>query len=90
MTITSRILLIWRSVALNTGYRFRTKNTTDRPNPTPTKTQLRMEMGDHEIRATGIHIRFEYPYRAQHSKRFADSLPKYRRARNRATGMTKV
>jgi hypothetical protein len=52
-------LLVFLSVALKTGYKFRNKKATLRPNPTPTKSQLRSVNGDHEIRATGIQMRFE-------------------------------
>lgn len=54
----SNILLVWRSVALSTGYRLRTRNMTEKPKPTMTKTQLRMDSGDQLIAATGIQIRF--------------------------------
>ena len=47
-------------------------------------------IGDHEIRATGIHIRFAYPYRAIHSSRLADSLPNHFNVPQRAIGMTPV
>jgi len=86
----NKTLLVCLSVALRTGYRFLNKNATLNPKPTPTKTQLRMEIWDHEISATGIQIKFEYPYKAQHSRRLADSLPKYLRARKRMMGMTRV
>jgi hypothetical protein len=58
-TNISKILLVFLSVALKTGYKFRNKKATLRPNPTPTKSQLRSVNGDHEIRATGIQMRFE-------------------------------
>ena len=83
-------MLVCLSVALKTGYRFLNKNVTLRPNPIPTNTQFRMLMGDQAIRATGIQMRFEYPYRAQHSRRLADSLPKYLRARKRTIGIKSV
>ena len=89
-TIINNILLICLSVALRTGYRFLSRNATLIPNPAATNTRFRIVIGDHDIRATGIHIRFEYPYKAQHSSRFADSLPKYLSARNNTTGMTSV
>jgi hypothetical protein len=58
-TKTSKTLLVCLSVALKTGYRFRNKKATLRPNPTPTNTQFKIVMGDHEISATGIQMRFE-------------------------------
>ncbi len=58
-TKTSNALLVCLSVALNTGYRFLSKKATLRPNPTPTKTQFSTVIGDHDIRATGIQIKFE-------------------------------
>lgn len=83
-------MLVCLSVALRTGYMFLSRKATLSPKPTPTKTQLSIVYGDQEIRATGIQMRFEYPYKAQHSRRFADSLPKYFSARKSAMGMTRV
>ena len=58
-TRISNALLVCLSVALSTGYRFRSRNATLSPKPTPTKTKLRMAIGDQEIKATGIQMRFE-------------------------------
>jgi hypothetical protein len=60
--ITTKIrrnLLVCLSVALRTGYRLRSRKVTLRAKPTPTKIQFRSVSGDHEIRATGIQMRFE-------------------------------
>jgi len=51
-------LLVWRSVADSTGYKFHSRKATDRPKPTATKTQLRMSTFDQLMSATGIQIRF--------------------------------
>lgn len=89
-TRINKALLVCLSVALKTGYRFLRRKATLSPKPTPTKTQFSMVIGDQEIKATGIQIRLEYPYKAQHSRRLADSLPKYFNARKRAIGMKSV
>lgn len=89
-TATSNTLLVCLSVALRTGYKFLNKNATLTPNPTPTNTQFKILIGDQLTSATGIQIKFEYPYNAQHSKRLADSDPKYLSARYRTTGMKVV
>jgi hypothetical protein len=89
-TNINNALLACLSVALNTGYRFLRRNATLTPKPIPTKIQFKRVNGDQEMSATGIQMRFPYPYKAQHSRRLADSLPKYLRARKSATGMTSV
>lgn len=53
----SSTLLTWRSVALRTGYKLRSKKATEMPKPTPTNTQFRIEMGDQLMHATGIQTR---------------------------------
>lgn len=58
-TKISRSLLVWRSVALSTGYRLRRRKATLKVKPRPTKIQFRMLNCDHEIRATGIQMRLE-------------------------------
>lgn len=58
-TAINSILLVCLSVALNTGYKFLSKKATLSPNPTPTNTQFRIVIEDHEMRATGIQMRFE-------------------------------
>lgn len=83
-------MLVCLSVALRTGYRFLNKKATLKPKPTPTNTRFKIVIGDQEMRATGIQIRFAYPYKAQHSRRLADSLPKYFSARNNMMGMKRV
>lgn len=56
-TTTNKILLVLTSVALNTGYRFLTRKTPEAASPMATKTQFKIEIGDQEIRATGIQIK---------------------------------
>lgn len=56
----------------------------------PTNTQLSKVSWDQEIIATRSQVRLEYPYRAQHSRRLADSEPKYLRASQRAIGTIAV
>src|SRR3569833_241952 len=57
ITMMSSTLLVWRSVADKTGYRFLSRKTIDTPSPTATKTQLSMSMVDQLMSATGIQIR---------------------------------
>ena len=56
-TTISSTLLVWRSVALRTGYMLRSRKATETPKPTATKTQLRMLYVDQLMSATGIQIR---------------------------------
>jgi hypothetical protein len=49
-----------------------------------------LEMGDHDISATGIQIRFAYPYNATHSSKFALSLPNHFNVPHSATGTKAV
>lgn len=56
-TTISMALLTCFSVALKTGYRFRSKKAVLIPKPTATKHQFRRSTGDQEIRATGTQRR---------------------------------
>lgn len=57
-TTISSTLLVWRSVALSTGYKFRTRNVVLMPKPTATNAQLSMSRGDQLMSATGTQMRF--------------------------------
>lgn len=90
-TTTMRsILLVCLSVALRTGYKFLSRKAADMPKQTPTKTQLRRVSCDQEIMATRSQVKLEYPYKAQHSRRLADSEPKYLSASQRIIGIMDV
>lgn len=55
-TRMSSALLVWRSVALSTGYRLRSRKAAESAKPTATKTKLRIEIGDQLMRDTGIQM----------------------------------
>ena len=66
------------------------KKNTVQPNPTPTRAQFNAVNGLQLTSATAIQIKFEYPYKAQHSIRSAVELPNQRRAPHSAIGTTPV
>ena len=68
----------------NNGYRLLNKKAADILKQMPTNTQLRTVSWDQEIIATMSQVRLEHPYKAQHSRRLADSESKYLSASQRA------
>lgn len=90
ITRTSRILLALASVALRTGHKLRSKKNTVQANPTPTRAQFSAVNGLQLTSATAIQIKFEYPYKAQHSIKSAVELPNQRSAPHSAIGTTPV
>lgn len=89
-TNMSKILLVFASVALSTGYKLRRRKNTVHANPTPTKAQFNAVRGLQLANATAIQSRFAYPYKAQHSIRSALELPNQRNAPQSAMGITPV
>lgn len=89
-TKTKRILLAFASVAFKTGYKFRRRKNTVQAKPTPTSAQLSAVNGLQLTSATAIQIRFDYPYRAQHSIKSAVELPNQRSAPHSAMGKIPV
>lgn len=71
-------------------HRFRNKKSAETAKPTATKTQFSIVMGDQDMSATGIQMRFAYPYSAQHSRTLALSLPNHLKTPHSATGTTPV
>lgn len=89
-TRINRILLVFASVALKTGYKLRSRKKTVQPKPIPTSVQLSAVSGLQLTSAIAIHTRFAYPYNAQHSIRSALELPNHRNAAHKAMGSTVV